>query len=418
MSKSQRTPIPLPGSTASKKNASAKVPQKGSFKSQEFVESSDESATEQPAKKKAGNKRTDPKSPAKIGVHKPNGVSKKTKVPPPTPISAPKKVVTNDLTTTSSSSESDETAEEVPQQKGVENTGTVEQSDSSSSEDDSDSSSEESENETAPATVRNIENLTSQQPPQQSHTVEFRPAQPYNPPKGFNAIPTPLKATSNASKVFENLEGKQIWHISAPVDISVAQLEQLAMDDALKGKAILKHKGSDYGLVRRGEGEEVQRAVLIPRPDGFKAVSMPITQTFHLQQVLHLPNITTKQTNPSTGSEATRSITSSTIRAPRPQVKGLRMRYWHSGFGDDEPGTIGSSDDETERPTRTPGLVVSNGSQILKKPEKRKHEGANGPSEAPSKKHKKHKTAEEIKKKEEKKAKKDRKRAAEAAGSS
>lgn len=87
------------------------------------------------------------------------------------------------------------------------------------------------------------------------------------------------------------------------------------------------------------------------------------------------------------------------------------MRYFHSGFGDTEPGTLGSSDSEAETPAPA-GLGIPNGSQVLNKPEKRKHEGVNGleQSGSPTKKHKKLRTPEEIKKREEKKAKKERKK--------
>lgn len=68
------------------------------------------------------------------------------------------------------------------------------------------------------------------------------------------------------------------------------------------------------------------------------------------------------------------------------------MRYFHSGFGDPDPGTLGSSDSEPD----------ASAPQSLNKPEKRKHEHT---GDSPAKKHKKHRTPEEIKKREEKKAK-------------
>lgn len=135
-----------------------------------------------------------------------------------------------------------------------------------------------------------------------------------------------------------------------------------------------------------------------------------ISRTLHLQQVLQLPNLSSKQADPTTGSEAAASITRSTIRAPRAQVKGLKMRYFHSGFGDEEPGTLGSSDSDAEAPAPA-GLGVMNGAQPRHKPEKkRKHAEVNGVDTSPApKKHKKHRTPEEIKKREEKKAKKAKK---------
>jgi hypothetical protein len=87
------------------------------------------------------------------------------------------------------------------------------------------------------------------------------------------------------------------------------------------------------------------------------------------------------------------------------------MRYFHSGFGDQDPGTIGSSDSETEAP-RPAGLGVMSGTHAPTRIEKRKHDQVNGveTSESPVKKPKKHKTPEEIKERAEKKARKEKKK--------
>jgi hypothetical protein len=213
-----------------------------------------------------------------------------------------------------------------------------------------------------------------------------------------------MASSGQTTKIFENLDGKQIWHITAPADVPLSQLKEVAMDKALAGGVILTRKGIDYGFVAGDKNEQGAREVLIPRQNGYKAVSARITQTLHLQQVPRLPKLSSEQADQNTGSEAARSITASSIRAPRPQLKGLRMRYFHSGFGDPDPGILGDSESEDEEPSRT----VTNGVQALNKPGKRKQEEVAGTegAEAPVKKHKKHRTPEELKKREEKKAKK------------
>lgn len=140
------------------------------------------------------------------------------------------------------------------------------------------------------------------------------------------------------------------------------------------------------------------------------SVSAKISQTLHLQEIVRLPKLSSKQADPNTGSEAAASITRSTIRAPRPQVKGLKMRYLPLGFvGADSGGVLGDSDsEEDEVPQEIAGLAVPNGLNLPTKAGKRKHAEANT-DEAPSKKIKKHRTPEESKKKEEKKAKKEKK---------
>lgn len=142
----------------------------------------------------------------------------------------------------------------------------------------------------------------------------------------------------------------------------------------------------------------------------FDIVPAPISQTLHIQQVVSLPKLSSKQADPNTGSEAAASITRSTIRAPRPQAKGLKMRYLPLGYvGGDSGGVLGDSDSEDDDvPQAQAGLAAPNGLNLPTKAPKRKHTEAIG-EEAPSKKIKKHRTPEEIKKREEKRAKKDKK---------
>jgi hypothetical protein len=136
-------------------------------------------------------------------------------------------------------------------------------------------------------------------------------------------------------------------------------------------------------------------------------VSTSITQSFRLQAAVQLPHLSSKQADPNTGSEAAASITRSTIRAPRPQLTGLKMRFLPTGFGAGDAGTLGDSDSEGEAPRTTAGLGMPNELNLPSRKEKRKHTELNGHAsiDSPTKKHKKQRTTEE------KKAKKEKKRA-------
>jgi hypothetical protein len=128
--------------------------------------------------------------------------------------------------------------------------------------------------------------------------------------------------------------------------------------------------------------------------------------------------MTSLQADPNTGSEAAASITQSTIRTPRPQVKGLKMRFLPIGFGNGTAGELGDSDSEEEVPQELAGLAMPNGLNLpSRKKEKRKHNEMNGDkaTEAPLKKHKTQRDPEEIKRREERRAKKEKKRAKDAA---
>lgn len=132
---------------------------------------------------------------------------------------------------------------------------------------------------------------------------------------------------------------------------------------------------------------------------------------------MRLPKLSSKQADQNTGSEAAASITRSTIRAPRPQVTGLKMRFLPTGFGGKDGGILGDSDGETESLQGTAGLGMPSELNLPSRKEKRKHADVNGSEAAasPSKKSKKHRTPEDKQRKEERRAKKEKKRAQEAA---
>ena len=104
-----------------------------------------------------------------------------------------------------------------------------------------------------------------------SHTVDFRPTQAYVPPKGFNSVPCNDKTTSNSTRIFDNLEGKQIWHITAPVGVSLQHLHEIDMSTATKGEAVLEHKGTSYGLSKAEQSDDGAREVVVPKGNGLKA---------------------------------------------------------------------------------------------------------------------------------------------------
>ena len=120
---------------------------------------------------------------------------------------------------------------------------------------------------------------------------------------------------------------------------------------------------------------------------------------------MQLPHLSSKQADQNTGSEAAASITRSTIRAPRPQLKGLKMRFLPTGFSGMDVGTLGDSDSENDMPQETSGLGMPKELNLPSRKEKRKHVEVNGDAlgDVPAKKAKKHRTAEEKRARKEKK---------------
>jgi hypothetical protein len=99
----------------------------------------------------------------------------------------------------------------------------------------------------------------------------LRPAHVYVPPKGFNPVPVNEKTMSKSAHIFDNLEGKQIWHITAPAGVSMKDLKEMAMDRAMKGEAILDYKGTSYGFLTSEHGENTACEVMVPQQNGYKS---------------------------------------------------------------------------------------------------------------------------------------------------
>lgn len=76
---------------------------------------------------------------------------------------------------------------------------------------------------------------------------------------------------SKSAHIFDNLEGKQIWHMTAPVGVSLNDLKEIAMDSAMNGGAVMQHKGTSYGFSPAEHGEDSTCQVMLPLNNGYKA---------------------------------------------------------------------------------------------------------------------------------------------------
>lgn len=155
--------------------------------------------------------------------------------------------------------------------------------------------------------------------------------------------------TSSASQTFSenSLAGKQIWHITAPANIPLSSINELAMDCIKSGDPILDHKGVNYFLAEE-RSETTNHTIFVPREEGFRPLSRPVDKVLHLRQKVVLPNLSKKQSAPETGSNAAGEVSQVAISSIRPQPKGLKMRYRPPGFGTGETGKIGGSESERE----------------------------------------------------------------------
>ncbi|RDW67981.1 hypothetical protein BP6252_09377 [Coleophoma cylindrospora] len=294
-------------SSTSKKSSKTQVSE--DFKSSEFVDASeDEESTSVKKPKTNGSKEKAPKKATKSAI-KSNGNTDEADDSP---------------TSSESSSDSSESEEESESQE-------------ESDEEESNGSS------AAPMPTQQIAK------PSAPKTVSFKEAPPFVPPKGFES--KKLDGESfKSSKLFtkSNLEGKQIWYITAPASVPISAIEEVSLKAMKKGKPAVTHNGEDYGFVEDTE-DKTYTKILVPNgsEDGYKATSNAVDQVLHLRHIVQLPSIHGEtDESPTTSSRATVP----TRRPIRQQPQGLKMRFTPIGFGSGTPGVIGSteSDDDVE----------------------------------------------------------------------
>ena len=170
-------------------------------------------------------------------------------------------------------------------------------------------------------------------------------AKPFDAPAGY----TSLDMSSRSALSNADLQGKQVWHITAPANLPISSLTEVALDSIQSGKPVLSHKGVDY-VMSEDKGAQSGNAtlVLLPEKDGYKPISQPVSKTLHLRQHVVIPDLSEKQTPGTSGSNAAADVARPAITAVRPQPKGMKMSYRPPGFGSGDPGCIGS-DSESER---------------------------------------------------------------------
>lgn len=253
--------------------------------------------------------------------------------------------------------------------KASKSTEKVSVSDDSSSEDDSDSDVEMGEADKPVAKPR----AAGQAAASETTAAAIVPAQPFAPPPGYKALNTKSALAKTVNTLFDpsTISSKQIWHITAPSSVPLSQIKSVSLSAIQSHQTILSHNGTDYNLA---EEPTNNACVLLPssKSDAYTAVEVPVTKTLHLQQTIRLPNLSSYQTDPDTGSNAAASIKTPAISNPRPQPKGMRMRYKPPGFGDSDPGLIGSSEDESDTNAKQ---IEKNARSKRKRDEKEASEG-------------------------------------------
>jgi len=101
--------------------------------------------------------------------------------------------------------------------------------------------------------------------------VTFQHPAPFKPPPGFEN--TSIDDSPKASKFLKksNLEGKQIWYITAPASVSISSIEKISLQDIKDGKPILLHEGSNYGFAQDIAQDKTYTKIMAPNEsnDGY-----------------------------------------------------------------------------------------------------------------------------------------------------
>ncbi|EME39807.1 hypothetical protein DOTSEDRAFT_82609 [Dothistroma septosporum NZE10] len=243
-------------------------------------------------------------------------------------------------------------SEEETQKRQAKKAKTTPSKATSSSSSDVEESSEESEAD-KPAAATNTDTAKNTQPAAtqlQQSSLRSISAKPFEPPTGYSSLSIDAPASDSLLSK-KSLAGKQIWHITAPSNIPIKEITHVALDAISNVTPVLNYKDVDYVLNEDKSYNTQYSNVLLPGEAGYQHVGQSIERTLRLQQKIELPNLSKKQADLNTGSNAAADIAQPPASEIRPQPKGLKMRYKPPGFGKGNPAMFGSSDDEAEQST-------------------------------------------------------------------
>lgn len=87
----------------------------------------------------------------------------------------------------------------------------------------------------------------------------------YSPPSGF--VLTSVDETPRISQQLKgsNLEGKEIWYITAPASVPVSSIEDLSLQAIQERKVILSQNGDDYAFMADTSDTSESTKVMIPK---------------------------------------------------------------------------------------------------------------------------------------------------------
>lgn len=183
--------------------------------------------------------------------------------------------------------------------------------------------------------------------------------QPYEPPAGYKHLDTSKSNATTLDQLLANPGSKQIWHITAPSSVPISQIQSVSLASIQNQSSILSHRGTDYTLAEEKESKTTKK-VFVPGKKGYNPSEVPVSKSLVLQQVISIPELDGSNIGPKPH------------RGPRPQPKGLRMRYKPFGFGAGDPGAILGSDESEDEDINMTEPVAFQAPAALRQSEKEK----------------------------------------------
>ncbi|KAI2792941.1 hypothetical protein POX_b02985 [Penicillium oxalicum] len=214
----------------------------------------------------------------------------------------------------------------------AESSESSESSDSSDSDSGSGASSDSESNSGSSSEMDTGDDATGDSTPAKKIHIPG-PNQPYKPPSGFKSAKKQAPPSSGASAILSNLRGKQVYHITAPSSIPLSKVKEITMSKVLKADSINENDPEGKTLLVYDEASQTYQ---------HKADHI---QSFHVQELIGLPKEAVES------NEAAIETLRHYVKPPRPQPKGMKMRFRPVGSLPSAPETLGaSSESESEEP--------------------------------------------------------------------
>ncbi|KAJ5341233.1 hypothetical protein N7541_010357 [Penicillium brevicompactum] len=208
--------------------------------------------------------------------------------------------------------------------------------------------------------------------------------QPYKPPVGFKAAKKQAPPSSKASSLLSNLDGKQIFHITAPASLPLSKVKEVSMAKLMQGEPLISHDGVNYGIPAEAftEAEPANKSLLIfdEKTQTYRSAASKVP-SYHVQELIGLPSV-------SKNTDAAVAKLREYVKPARPQPKNLKMRFRPVGTSHAPPESLSSS---SESEVEAPSFKVPKGEERKRKLSHTDTEG-DAPQVAalPRKKSKKH----------------------------